>query len=184
MQSDRCKSFREAAMRPALLKTFLKAFAAVAISAFAATAALAQSDQNPSHEERMKHALADRETMFHARVAGMKSALGLAREQEKFWNPFEAALNDLSAARTDTMKAMMKEMAAGDRMAMMADRMAVHAGKMQMVAAAGKPLYGSLNDDQKHKFEVLSHGLMASGPEGVYAPGGGAGFSWEPQGWE
>ena len=170
-------------MRPTLLNTF----AAVAISAFAATAASAQSDQNPSHEERMKHALADRETVFHAGVAGMKSGLGLTSDQEKLWSPFEDAVNDLFKSHTESMQAMMKggeSATPTDHMGFMADRMAAVAGKMKAVAAAGTPLYGSLSDDQKHKFQVLGRAIMGAEPEGVTAPGGGAGFSWEPHGWE
>ena len=164
-------------------------FAVVAVSVFGMSAASAQSDQKPSHEERIKHLMADREMMFHARMTGMKSGLGLTPEQEKLWSPFEAALNDLFKSHTDTMQTMMKAreskepMAPADRMGLMADRMAEHASKMKAVAAAGKPLYEGLSDDQKHKFEVLSGGMMANGPEGDTAVGGGAGFSWEPHGW-
>jgi hypothetical protein len=49
-----------------------------------------------------------------------------------------------------------------------ADRMARRADELKKISEAAKPLYGSLDDTQKHKFELLGSEMMmaASGPIG------------------
>ena len=177
-------------MKRILLGTFI-----AAVSALTLTVAAAQTDQQPSREERMQHWMADRETMLHARLAGMKAGLGLTADQEKLWNPFEAALNELFKSRMEAMQTMMKMREGGKRMSpvermdFMASRMAQGAAGLKKASEAAKPLYASLDDKQKRNFELLGRGMMMSerGPEpqsveGYYG-GGDVGFSWEPYGW-
>jgi predicted RNA-binding Zn ribbon-like protein len=172
------------------VKPILVGMLAVAASTFALPLA-ALSDEKPSRLERMQHWAADREIMMHARLAGMKAGLGLAADQEKLWNPFEAAIMDVFKSRMDTMEEMMrmresgKRMSPVDRMEFMADHMARHATRLKAVSEAAKPLYSSLDATQKSTFEVLAQGMMMSarmGPEGVEL-GGDVGFQWEPAGW-
>ena len=178
------------AMKRILLGTFI-----AAVPALTLTVAAAQTDQQPSREERMQHWMADRETMLHARLAGMKAGLGLTADQEKFWNPFEAAVNELFKSRMEAMQTMMKMREGGrrmspvERMDFMASRMAQGAANLKTIAEAAKPLYAGLDDKQKRNFEVLSRAMMMSerGPqpqsvEGYYG-GGDVGFGWEPSGW-
>ena len=60
-------------MKRILLGTL--AAAAVSLSPFTLISAAAQSDQQPSREERMQHWAADHEAMMDARLGGMKEAL-------------------------------------------------------------------------------------------------------------
>ena len=172
-------------MRRILLGTL-----ALAASTFALPLA-ATSDEPPSRAERMHRMAADREIMMHARLAGMKSGLALTADQDKLWNPFEAAIMDVFKSRMETMEEMMtmreggQRMSPVERMDFMADHMARHAARMKAVAEAAKPLYSSLDATQKRTFEVLGTGMMMSGrgsAEGVEL-GGDAGFQWEPSGW-
>ena len=178
-------------MKRILLGTLIAAV--VSVSAFTLISEAAQSDQQPSREERMQHWMADRETMHHARLAGMKAGLGLTANQEKLWNPFEAAVNELFKSRMEAMQKMMKMREGGERMSpvermeFMAGRMAQGAANLKTIAEAAKPLYASLDDKQKRNFEVLGRGMMMSGrePQSVegYYGGGDVGFGWEPSGW-
>ena len=49
-----------------------------------------------------------------------------------------------------------------------ASHMARRADELKKISEAAKPLYGSLDDTQKHKFELLGGEMMmaASGPTG------------------
>lgn len=170
-------------------RIFLATLAAAALCVFDLPAG-AQSDQQPSREERARHWAADREVMVHARLAGMKAGLGLTADQEKLWNPFESAVQDLLKTRTETVQEAMKMGEGGervspvDRLDFMADRMAQRAARLKAVSEAAKPLYGSLDETQKRNFELLGRSMAEDseppGPEGYYTA---RGFSWEPHGW-
>ncbi len=175
------------------------AAAVVSVSTFTLTAVAAQSDQQPTREERMQHWAADRETMLHARLAGMKAGLGLTADQEKLWSPFESAVKDAFKSRMEAMQKMMKMREGGermspvDRMAFMAGRMAQGAAELKTISEAASPLYASFDDTQKRNFELLGRGMAMSGRgprppsdmanvEGYYGRGD-TGFSWEPYDW-
>jgi hypothetical protein len=57
-------------------------------------------------------------------------------------------------------------MSSVERMDATAGRMARRADELKKISEAAKPLYGSLDDTQKHKFELLGGEMMmaASGP--------------------
>src|SRR5271166_3948147 len=99
-------------------RILLGMFAATVVSAsgFTLTTAAAQSDQQPSREERMQHWAADRETVLHAHLAGMKAGLGLTADQEKLWNPFASAVEDAFKSHTEAMQKMMTTHEGGPRM--------------------------------------------------------------------
>ncbi|MBV8107201.1 MAG: Spy/CpxP family protein refolding chaperone [Hyphomicrobiales bacterium] len=165
------------------------AVAAVSVSGFTLTTAGAQSDQQPSREERRQHWAADRETMVHARLAGMKAGLGLKADQENLWSPFASAIDDAFKSHTEAMEEMMKKRESGqrmspvDRMDFMAGRVAEDAAKLKTISEAAKPLYASLDETQKRNFEVLGRDMvMGERAEWDYR-GGDAGYSWEPYGW-
>ena len=142
---------------------------AVSGSAFALAAA-AESNQQPSHAERMQHWAADRETMLDAKLAGMKAGLQLTSDQDKLWVPFEAAVKDAAKARMDAMQQMMQTREQGEHMSpidhleAMADRLSQGAADLKKIAEAAKPLYASLDDSQKHKFGMLGRMLMPEQP--------------------
>ena len=154
-------------------RTLLCALTAVAfsVSSFAVTAAIAAGDQSAeaAHKERMQHWAADHEAMMDARLGGMKAALKLTPEQNPLWEAFENAVRGAGKARMDDMGQMMENrerMSPVERMDAMAGHMARRADELKTIAQAAKPLYGSLDETQKHKFELLGHEMMmaASGP--------------------
>ena len=149
-------------------RTLLVALAAFTISAsaFSLTVAAAESDQQPSRAERMHQMAEDRQAMLDAKLAGMKAGLQLTADQEKLWAPFELAVKDAAKARMDAMRQMMQAHEQGERMSpvdhlqAMADHLSRAAEDVKKIADAAKPLYGSLDDSQKHKFGMLGRMLM------------------------
>ena len=143
--------------------------AAVSVSSFALTAGGQSAEA--AHKERMQHWAADHETMMDARLGGMKAALKLTPEQNPLWEAFENAVRGGAKSRMDDMREMMENrdrMSSVERMDATAGRMARRADELKAIAQAAKPLYGSLDDTQKHKFELLGGEMMmaASGPMG------------------
>jgi LTXXQ motif family protein len=149
-------------------RILLVALAALAISTsgFALSAATAQSDQQPSHAERMQRWTADRETLLDAKLAGMKVGLGLNADQDKLWGPFESAVKDAAKARMEAMQQMMQARMQGehvspvDRLDALADRLAQGAADIKKIADAAKPLYASLDASQKEKFALLGRDML------------------------
>ena len=144
---------------------------AFSVSSFALTAADAAGDQaaEAAHKERMQHWAADHETMMDARLGGMKAALKLTPEQNPLWEAFENAVRGGAKSRMDDMREMMENrdrMSSLERMDATASHMARRADELKKISEAAKPLYGSLDDTQKHKFELLGGEMMmaASGP--------------------
>jgi hypothetical protein len=152
------------------MKRILRGTLAAAVSAFALTAAIAQSDQpsKPTMADRMQHWAADRETLLDAKLAGIKAALGLTADQEKLWSPFESAVKDASKARMDAMQKMMQtrdqdqHMSPVDRLEAIADRLSQGATDVKKIADTAKPLYDSLDASQKEKFTMLGRDMLMS----------------------
>ena len=162
---------------------------AVSVSSFALTAAAA-GDQSAeaAHKERMQHWAADHEAMMDARCGGMKTALKLTPEQNPLWEAFENAVRGGAKSRTDDTRQIMENrerMSSVERMAATAGHMARRADELKKIAEAAKPLYGSLDDTQKRKFELLSGEMMmaASGPMWEEL-GEDAGGAWAPGHWD
>jgi hypothetical protein len=149
-------------------RILLGTLAAAAVSAFALTAASAQSDQpaKPTMTERMQHWSADRETLLDAKLAGVKAALGLTSDQEKLWGPFESAVKDASKARMDAMQKMMQtrdqdqHMSPVDHLQAMSERLSQAAADVKKIADAVKPLYDGLDASQKEKFTLLGRDML------------------------
>jgi gas vesicle protein len=149
-------------------RILLGTLAAAAVSAFALTAAPAQSDQpsKPTMAERMQHWAADRGTLLDAKLAGIKAALGLTADQEKLWSPFESAVKDASKARMDAMQKMMQtrdqdqHMSPVDHLQAIADRLSQGAADVKKIADTAKPLYDGLDASQKEKFAMLGRDML------------------------
>jgi LTXXQ motif family protein len=175
-------------------------------------AAQSENPPGPSHAPPwMQYWAADHEAMVDAKLAGLKAGLRLTPDQEKLWEPFEAAVRDLAKLHIQHMQTRMEHMmgregmmpgmmgptmgeqAGGggaspvDRLEAMADRMSEAAPAIKKVADAAKPLYASLDDTQKRMFAILmmvghGPGMMGWGP---YGSGGGPGpgmMGWGPYG--
>jgi hypothetical protein len=112
---------------------------------------------------------ADHEAMTDAGLGGMKAALKLTPDQNPLWEAFENAVRGAGKARMDDMRQMMENrerMSSVERMDATAGHMARRPDELKKISEAAKPLYGSLRDTQKHKFELLGREMMmaASGP--------------------
>jgi zinc resistance-associated protein len=147
-------------MKRTLLGTLAAATAAAAlsVSVFAITAAVAQSDQQPTHAELVQRWA---EAATDAQLKEMKTDLRLNADQEKLWGQFESAVKDGAKAR---VVALQKEQGGNlspmDRLNATADRVAQGTANLEKIVEAAKPLYASLDDAQKHKFITLGRMLV------------------------
>jgi LTXXQ motif family protein len=114
----------------------------------------------------MQHWAADREVVLEAKLVGMKAELKLAPDQEKLWTPFETAVLDSAKARMDAMQKMVEtrenreHMSPVDHLEATADHLSQTAARVKKIADAAKPLYDSLDENQKHSFGALGRMLM------------------------
>jgi hypothetical protein len=116
-----------------------------------------------------------------ARIAALKAGLTLSAEQEKLWPPVESTLKELAKKRIDRVQQFRAERQArrdlaerGDRaeprdfgspierMRKGADRLNEGGADLKRLADATEPLYQSLDEAQKRRFNVLSHAGMRS----------------------
>jgi hypothetical protein len=130
----------------------------------------------------MRSSAEDRAVLLDARIGAIKAALKLTPDQEKLWEPVEAAIRKNAALRDQTTQEMRDRMAQSrdamrpqfdpiERLRNEADRMAARAGRMREFAAAAAPLYSSLSEDQKRRaFLLLDRNLG-----GFFGFGGGMG---------
>jgi hypothetical protein len=172
-------------------RTLLCALTAVAfsVSSFALTGVHADDQSaEAAHKEHMQHWAADHETMMDARLGGMKAALKLTPDQIPLWEAFENAVRGGAKAAMDDMHEMMENgehAPPTDRMDAMARHMARRADDLKTISQAAKPLYGSLDDTQKHKFELLGRHMTMAGSGPMWEDeGGDAGGSWVPRHWD
>jgi hypothetical protein len=149
----------------------------VAAGAVAQTAAPA-APPAPEPPKGMQSWVDDRAAMLDARLGGLKAGLRLTPDQEKLWGPFEAAVRDFAQMRMNRMQSMMQ---AGedegpdkagpppsplDRLDRMATRLSDVGAELKKITDAGKPLYASLDDQQKRMFGFLSREMMKMGRDG------------------
>ena len=133
------------------------AAAALSVSGFTIIAA-AQSDEQPTHAELVQRWA---EAGIDAQLKGMKTSLRLTADQEEEWGTFESAVKAAEKAR---MVAPQKEQGGNlspmDRNSAKADRFAQGQADLEKIVQAAKPLYGSLDGAQKHKFVALGRMLV------------------------
>ena len=93
-----------------------------------------------------------------ARIDGMKAALKLTPDQEKYWIPFQAVLRDSYQQHNQMMAATRQAIAKDDPVQLLdklSDDASQGATQMKKVAEAAKPLYDSLTASQKQAFGPL-----------------------------
>lgn len=118
----------------------------------------------PSPQQMAENASA----MSDARIAALKAGLRMTAEQEKLWPALEAALKDTARQRIDHRMEKREEradrrgpgMRPGDRdpvagLSERADDLIARGEVMKKLADAAGPLYQSLDDGQKHRFNLL-----------------------------
>jgi zinc resistance-associated protein len=122
----------------------------------------------PRFEHRHHHMTAeDRAAFVDARIAALKAGLELTADQAKNWPAFEQALRDMAKLRAERRAAReareqnpnQTPPAPFDRLARRADNMAKASAALKQIAEAGKPLYMSLSDAQKERFQKLARML-------------------------
>jgi zinc resistance-associated protein len=131
--------------------------AAALFSAFT-VAAVAQSDQQPTHAELAQH-WAD--AAIETQLKGMKASLRLTADQEKDWDSFETAVKDAETARfTALQKEQSSNLTPMDRLNAKAERLAESQAGLDKIVEAAKPLYASLDASQKQTFIRLGRMLV------------------------
>jgi LTXXQ motif family protein len=165
-----------------IMRQFLRvSLIAFAASGLAIPAAVAQVAGPPPPEmHRMQQWAVDHKAMLDAKLAGLKAGLKLTPDQEKLWGPFEAAVRaaaDMRMEHMEEMMARMHDMRAGDdmekeggefgermspveRLDRLANRLSEAGAALKKVADAAKPLYDSLDEEQKRVFGFLSREMM------------------------
>jgi zinc resistance-associated protein len=138
-------------------KAVLAGTAAAVISSSSLVFAQQMCDRDGA--SRWQPSAADNKAFTDARVAALKAGLELTAEQEKNWPAVEAAIRDMAKARADRMVARTNEQPPSDPVEALhqrAERLSTVATGLKKLADAEEPLYKSLDDAQKQRFEILT----------------------------
>jgi hypothetical protein len=102
-----------------------------------------------------------------ARIAALKAGLALNAEQEKLWGPVESTLRELATKRIERREQSRAERADRQgpldpvqRLRRGADRLSEAGGNLKRLADVTEPLYQSLDDAQKRRFDMLARASM------------------------
>jgi hypothetical protein len=152
----------------------MRKFAIAGVAALAiagSTAVYAQYQHRPWFRGQMQMNPEDRAALADARIAAVHAGLKLTADQEKLWPPVETAVRDFAKMRIDRANARMKSRADSDasedaqkpddpvaRLRQRADSMATTAAALKKIADAADPLYKTLDDGQKRRLAILTHG--------------------------
>jgi zinc resistance-associated protein len=161
-------------------KSFRVAIAALALSY--APCALAQDAEPFSRPQRFS--AQDLSAFADARIAALKAGLQLKPEQEKNWASLESAMRDIAKARIARVEEWREDPPAKfdvdplGALQRRAKNLNLRAGELEKLAAAGKPLYDTLDEAQKRRFGALIRVAIEDhmrGPHGMHGPHGGPG---------
>ncbi|MBV8769865.1 MAG: Spy/CpxP family protein refolding chaperone [Hyphomicrobiales bacterium] len=142
------------------------AFAQSQAPNMAASGTTGMSMVDTSSTAGMRSSAEDRAVLLDARIGAIKAALKLSPDQEKLWEPVEAAIRKNAASHDQRMQearnrgaeyrdGMAPSFDPIARLRNEADRMSARAGRMREFADAAAPLYASLSDDQKRRAFLL-----------------------------
>jgi hypothetical protein len=171
-------------------KVLLAGVAALAIAG--SSVAYAQHHRWFHEHMHMRMNPEDRAAFADARIAAVKAGLKLTPDQEKLWPPLESAVRDFVKLRIDRANARMnakpddaKDAQKQDsqkqdsqkqdsqktedpvaRLRQRAETMAASAAAMKRIADAADPLYKTLDDGQKRRLALLTHGGRGFGGGG------------------
>jgi zinc resistance-associated protein len=118
--------------------------------------------------ERWRPNTEDLRAFGEARLAALKAGLVLTPEQEKNWPAFEQAARDFGKLRLERMRAMRNAAPTDDpveRLRQRATALSDTGAALKKLAEATDPLYKSLDESQKRRFQVLNR-LAGPGREG------------------
>ena len=138
-----------------------KAVLAGTAAAVMSSSSLVFADQMCDRDgaSRWQPSAADIKAFTDARVAALKAGLELTAEQEKNWPAAEAAIRDMAKARADRMVARTKPSDPVEDLHQRAERLGTVATGLKKLADAEEPLYKSLDDAQKQRFEILTRAI-------------------------
>lgn len=155
------------------MKTALSAVAIAAALVMAPLTGGAFAIADDSAQQSSRFTPEDHAAFLDARIAALKAGLELNADQEKNWAPLESAMRDLAKERAARFAAWRErreqddneaaEVNPIDRLTRASEFLSTRAADLQKLAAAAKPLYDSLDDAQKRRFDVLFHGGMGRG---------------------
>jgi hypothetical protein len=123
-----------------------------------AGAASAQNNATSSPAAGADQMASVRAVLQDARLEGMKAALKLTPDQEKYWTPFETAVRDSFALRGQIMGSTDQAITKDNPVQLLdklSDDASQGAAQTKKVADAARPLYDSLNPSQKRTFGPL-----------------------------
>jgi LTXXQ motif family protein len=160
-------------MEVRMKKILLAGIAALAI----AGSTMVYAQHRPWFHDHMRMSPEDRAAFADARIAAVKAGLKLTPDQEKLWPPLETAVRDFVKQRIDRANARMnaKPDQSTDtqkpddpvaRLRERADTMATTAAALKKIADAADPLYKTLDEGQKRRLAMLTHGGGRFGGEG------------------
>ena len=108
---------------------------------------------------RWRPSVEDMRAFGEARLAALRAGLTLRPEQEQNWPAFELAARDLAKLRVDRMEALRNSAPSSDpaeRLRQRAAAMTNAGAALKKLADATEPLYKSLDESQKRRFDVLN----------------------------
>jgi zinc resistance-associated protein len=166
-------------------KLILSAVAAASLTISAFSSAASAAPDNPADTAPRAQA-GDADYLIDARIAGMKAGLKLTPDQEKLWPAFETVVREGMKTRAENMRRMWEmhgmrdmpeEMDNGapaspmEMMVRMSERMSRASDAMKKFVDAAKPLYDSLDTDQKQHFGPLLRMVRGGGHHGMMGAG-------------
>jgi len=104
----------------------------------------------------------DRRAFLDARIAALKAGLELTPDQEKNWPTFEQAIRSFAKLRVDHREAMRTATPPADpieRLRRRGEAMTSTGAALKQLADTAQPLYQSLDDGQKRRFQILARHL-------------------------
>jgi zinc resistance-associated protein len=134
------------------------------------------AEDNQENSPPWRPSAEDVSAFMDARIAALKAGLRLTSDQEKNWTAFESAVRDMAKARAERWAMRQNQQPPADPVEWLqrrADELGKAAAGLKKLADAEGPLYKSLDDAQKHRFEVLAQGLR---PHPYFA-------GWNRSGW-
>ena len=121
------------------------------------TLASAQQSSPAERSHRAQLTADDIAAFTDARIAALKAALKLTPAQEKNWPAVEQAVRDFSKeqiAQREARRAAGQRNDATERLRDRADALTNRAESLRRLADAEKPLYQSLDEAQKRRFDM------------------------------
>jgi hypothetical protein len=129
----------------------------------------AQQRERLERGQRWQPNTEDLRAFGEARLAALKAGLVLTPEQEKNWPAFEQAARDFGKMRLERRNAMRNAPAPSEdpveRLRQRATVLSDTGAALKKLAEATDPLYKSLDENQKRRFQMLNR-LAGGGREG------------------